>query len=193
MPAAALARLLDAHRARGGAEAAHLERIRAFVRLHDDPFSRGIAHGHLTSSAFVLDGDGRVLLTHHRRLGLWVQLGGHADGERLAHEVALREAREESGLTDLAFDERLRLQDGSPALLDVDVHAIPASPERGEPAHDHLDLRFLMSTRSPHELVINPRESRALEWVTRDEARRRCTPDLHRALDKIDGLGGGPA
>jgi 8-oxo-dGTP pyrophosphatase MutT (NUDIX family) len=64
-----------------------------------DPFTRERLEGHFTGSAWLVSGDGlRVLLTHHRKLGRWLQLGGHADGDRDLARVALREAEEESGL-----------------------------------------------------------------------------------------------
>jgi 8-oxo-dGTP pyrophosphatase MutT (NUDIX family) len=183
---AALDDLLAAHRPADDTEAAHLAHVTAFCARHGNPFDRGIAEGHLTGSAFVRDPAGRILLTHHLRLDIWVQLGGHSDGERVAHEVAMREAQEESGLTDLAFDPALLLPDGAPRLLDVDVHRIPA--RRDEPAHDHLDLRFLLRTQSPDAIVANPSETKALEWVTPAEALRRGDPGMHRALGAIAAL-----
>ncbi len=178
--------LLDRHRPADDAEARDLERIRAFVDEHDDPWDRALAPGHLTGAAFVIDGDGRLLLTHHRKLDLWLQLGGHAEEERRASEVALREAREESGLTDLAFHPALRDVELGPLLLDVDVHGIPA---RGaEPAHDHLDLRFLLVTGSPEAIELQVEESHDLAWVDLDEARRRCDAGIRRAADKIAAL-----
>lgn len=178
-----LARLLSHHEAADEIEARHLERILDFCARWPDPFDRRIGEGHLTGSAFVLDPDGRVLLTHHLRLDIWVQLGGHSDGERVAEAVAMREAREESGLLDLVFDEALRFDDSSPRLLDVDVHHIPA--RRDEPAHDHLDLRFLLRTSSPEAIVANPSETKALEWVSVTEALRRGDPGMSRALGRL--------
>lgn len=181
-----LRRLLAAHEPWDAAEAAHAETIAAFASRHADPFDRTLVDGHLTGSAFVLDPVGRLLLVHHRRLDLWVQLGGHADGEHAAENVAMREAREESGLEDLSFHPALKFEDGAPRLLDVDVHAIPA---RGsEPAHDHLDLRFLLVTSSPDRIVADIRETRAIEWVALDEARRRCDAGMRRAFARIERL-----
>ncbi len=181
---ARLGALLAAHAPADAAEQTHLARVLDFVARHANPFDRTLVEGHLTGSAFVLDPAGRVLLTHHLRLGIWVQLGGHAEQERVAEHVALREAREESGLADLAFDEDLRLADGAPRLLDVDVHRIPA---RGaEPAHDHLDLRFLLRTRSPERIVADPRETKALAWVTLAEARARGDAGMQRALARLE-------
>src|ERR1017187_5220435 len=73
-----------------------------FVEEHADCFSRKQLSGHLTGSAWIVDaGRTRTLLTHHRKLDKWLQLGGHADGDPDLRAVALREAREESGLTKL--------------------------------------------------------------------------------------------
>lgn len=178
-----LARLLAAHEPADDRERAHLDHVLGFCARWPDPFDRGIEEGHLTGSAFVRDPSGRILLTHHRRLDIWVQLGGHAEDERAAHEVAMREAREESGLSDLSFDESLMFADGTPRLLDVDVHRIPA--RKGEPEHDHLDLRFLLRTSSPESIVANPSETKALEWVSVEEALRRGDPGMRRALMRL--------
>ena len=183
---AALVRLLASHRPWDEVERAHLERIVSFSHAHANPFDRAVAEGHLTGSAFVLEPSGRVLLTHHRRLDIWVQVGGHSDGERVAEDVALREAREESGLPDLAFHEALRLADGAPRLLDVDVHGIPS--RGGEAAHDHLDLRFLLVTSSPELIVADPKETKALEWVSLEQARLRCEAAMERSFARIERL-----
>jgi 8-oxo-dGTP pyrophosphatase MutT (NUDIX family) len=157
----------------------------AFVHRHDDPFDHRVAEGHITGSAFVLDPSGRLLLTHHRKLGIWVQLGGHAEDERRAADVALREAREESGLPDLVFAPEL-MASGQPRLLDVDVHRIPPRGDRAE--HDHLDLRFLLRTARPELIAADLRETKALEWVALAEARARCEAAMGRAFTRIEAL-----
>ena len=95
-----------------------------------------------------------TLLTHHRKLDRWLQLGGHADGQANILEVALREAREESGITDVV--------PVSPAIFDVDIHRIPA--RRDEPAHDHYDVRFAVHTVTTDQFMVS-HESHALCWV----------------------------
>lgn len=109
--------------------------------------------GHFTASCWLVSGDGqRVLLTHHRKLGRWLQLGGHADGETDLAQVALREAREESGLDGLAV---------AAPIFDLDVHTIPA---RGsEPAHLHWDVRFVIQA-GPDEHYAVSEESLDLRW-----------------------------
>jgi hypothetical protein len=74
-------------------ETAVLDRISSFVDANTDCFSRELAVGHITGSAWILDSTGtRALLTHHKKLNIWVQLGGHADGDPDVEQVAYREA-----------------------------------------------------------------------------------------------------
>jgi 8-oxo-dGTP pyrophosphatase MutT (NUDIX family) len=172
-----LRRALRRHVPADAKEAVDLREILAFVDGHADPFDRRIPGGHLTGSAVVVSSGGdRVLLLHHRKLARWLQPGGHADpGERAGEVVALREAREETGIDGLV------LHPSAPRPLDVDVHPIPARP--GEPAHRHLDLRYLVV--APSAAIARPRaaEARALRWFAWDElATLDLDPGLRRAL-----------
>jgi 8-oxo-dGTP pyrophosphatase MutT (NUDIX family) len=174
----ALLRQLRAHPSADAAEARDVARVLDFVTRHPDPFDRRIAEGHLTGSAFVLTADGaRVLLLHHRKLDRWLQPGGHADpGEQSGEAVALREAREETGLDDL------RVHPSAPRPLDVDVHEIPARP--GEPAHAHLDLRYLV-VAGAGALTRAPEEASDLRWFAWDELTPLgLDPGLRRGLSK---------
>ena len=136
-------------------EAAMRERLIAFVTAHADAFARALQIGHVTASAWIVDpARTRALLTHHRKLGRWLQLGGHADGDPDVRRAALREAREESGLASLRF-----LRD---EIYDLDVHPIPA--RAGEPAHDHYDVRFAFEADPAEPLVVST-ESKELAWI----------------------------
>jgi 8-oxo-dGTP pyrophosphatase MutT (NUDIX family) len=172
-----LAERLRRHVPRDGRESADLAVIRAFVARHPDPFDRRIPEGHLTGSALVLAATGdRVLLLFHRKLGRWLQPGGHAEpGETTGEAVALREAAEETGIPGLA------LHPAAPRPLDVDVHDIPA---RGaEPAHQHLDLRYLVLAAARAPLARSVAEARALRWFDWSElAGLGLDPGLRRAL-----------
>jgi len=135
-----------------------VERISSFVDANTDCFSRELAVGHITGSAWILDSTStRALLTHHKKLNIWVQLGGHADGDPNVEQVAYREAIEESGLDGLEFVDQ--------ELFDIDIHLIPS---RGhEAAHYHYDCRFLFRAVDDHYTVSD--ESHDLLWVPLDD------------------------
>lgn len=154
----ALLEQLGRHRAVDGAEARSLRRIVAFVESQARCFERGLAMGHVTGSAWLLDPSGdSVLLTEHRKLRRWLQLGGHADGHSNVLEVALREAREESGIEDIV--------PVSESIFDVDVHRIPAFG--GVAEHDHYDVGFLLQVTGDTRFRVSE-ESLSLAWVSLD-------------------------
>ena len=146
---------LDAYRGRWPVQAGECA---DFLALLDgpgvDPFTRERLEGHFTGSARLASGAGlRVLLTHHRTRGRWLQLGGHADGDRDLARVALREAEEESGLSDLSVE--------SEAIFDVDRHWIP---ERGDvPGHWHHDVRYVVRATGSEAYAVSE-ESLDLAW-----------------------------
>lgn len=124
-----------------------------FLRSAPTVFERSHAIGHFTGSAWLVSADGtRVLLTHHRKLGRWLQLGGHADGDTDLAKVALREAEEESGLSALAVE---------PLPFDLDCHWIPE--RAGEPGHWHYDVRYVVRATGSEAFAVSE-ESLALAW-----------------------------
>ena len=124
-----------------------------FLASAPEVFERTHGPGHFTGSAWLVSADGeRVLLTHHRKLGRWLQLGGHADGDRDLARVARREAEEESGLPELVVE---------PDIFDLDRHLIPA---RGnEPAHWHYDVRYVVRATGSEAFAVSE-ESLELAW-----------------------------
>jgi 8-oxo-dGTP pyrophosphatase MutT (NUDIX family) len=185
----ALLAALDAYGQRHGRERDTVARFAAFIAAHERCFERALqAPGHVTGSAWIVAPEGdAVLLTHHRKLDLWVQLGGHADGDPDPLAVALREGLEESGLPTLeAIDP---YTDATPTVpFDVDIHEIPE--RKGEPAHFHYDVRFAF--RAPHRDVVVSDESHDLAWVplariadyTREESMLRMAGKWIDALDR---------
>ncbi|KRE99472.1 NUDIX hydrolase [Frateuria sp. Soil773] len=145
---------LERHAARHPARAGTVARFAGFLSSDAAVFERSHAPGHFTGSAWLVSADGaRVLLTHHRKLGRWLQLGGHADGDADLAAVALREAEEESGLGDLALERE---------IFDLDAHRIPA---RGsEPEHWHYDVRYVVRSCGS-EAFAPSEESLALAWM----------------------------
>jgi len=135
--------------------------FRDFAAAHADAAQRELAHGHLTGSAWLVSADEQhVLLTHHRKLDRWLQLGGHADGDANLARVALREAEEESGLGDLVVE---------PQIFDLDRHLIPARGD--DPQHWHYDVRFVVRASGGEAFRISD-ESHALAWRIIDEVAR---------------------
>src|SRR5262245_10301728 len=161
--------MLARYRATFPAEADVIDRISALVERHVDCFDRTCRPGHITGAAWILSADRRrCLLTHHRKLDRWLQMGGHADGQWHVEEVALREAREESGLDRFDFVPI----DGKLMPLDVDVHQIPArhdaSGQLVEDAHEHHDVRFLLIAHAGQEARCS-NESHEIAWFKPDE------------------------
>jgi 8-oxo-dGTP pyrophosphatase MutT (NUDIX family) len=109
---------------------------------------------HLTAGAIVLDHTGdRVLLNLHRKAGRWFAFGGHAEeGDPTLASVALREAREESGIADL---------DLHPDPLQLDVHVVPFCDPRG--GVSHLDVRYAALARPGTQQVVSE-ESLDVRW-----------------------------
>ena len=146
---------LDRYRAGHPAERATVDRFDDFVVRQPQCFERTLTEGHITGSAWLVDATGaRVLLTHHRKLDRWLQLGGHADGDTDPLRVALREAEEESGLADLVPCSR--------DIYDLDIHRIPA--RAGEPAHDHYDVRYAICAAGKPTYRVSA-ESISLAWI----------------------------
>jgi 8-oxo-dGTP pyrophosphatase MutT (NUDIX family) len=163
--------LLARYRAAFPNEASVVDRISTLMRTHSDCLLRTCPPGHITASAFILDPSGtRFLLTHHRKLNRWLQLGGHVDGDVHVLRAAVREAQEESGMAEF---EVLPVSGVAGMPLDVDVHVIPA--RAGEPEHEHHDIRFLLRAAPGQELQRSA-ESHELAWFPLAE--------MERALDE---------
>lgn len=179
-----LQRVTDLALARGTLEAfappnAHQarehERMLAFIDAHpNDAHLRSCLAGHLTASCLLLNHAGtHALLTHHRKLKKWLQLGGHCDGDANLAHAAWLEATEESGIDGIVID---------PLPVDLDIHAIPARP--GEPEHLHLDSRFVARAPAGAKEVISS-ESIELAWVAPTDLARLDTDDSVTRLFEI--------
>ncbi len=155
------------------------QRFYDFVATEPECFSRSLLSGHVTGSAVIVTQNfSKVLLTHHRKLNEWLQLGGHADGDPEPAQVALREGEEESGLQDLRF-----VPLAPTSLFDLDIHWIP--PHKKDLGHFHYDARYLLSTHHESGIRITE-ESKDLRWFTLEEAYAQSTQwSMHRLFDKL--------
>ena len=175
-----LGALLAGYRPQDPAEARDLTRLRELAGGDGSPWQR-TRPLHTTASALVVHPpSGRVLLRWHQRQQAWLQVGGHGDpGETDPLAIALREATEETGLKDLAPwpDAYLR----HAVIVDV-------PPGKGEPAHQHGDLRFVLATDHPDEATAESRNA-PLRWLSVAGAEAEVGPDnLRETLRRVGPL-----
>lgn len=173
--------VLTGYQAVGETEAADVERMRRLAAAARDPWSRSQLPLHFTASALVVHpASRRVLLRWHVKLDRWLQVGGHGDpGETDPLQIALREAREETGLADLVPwpDETLR-------------HAVVCYVRSSgtEPEHEHADLRYFLATEHPDAIAPENAQS-PLRWLTIPEARDLVgANNLRETLDRAECL-----
>jgi 8-oxo-dGTP pyrophosphatase MutT (NUDIX family) len=175
-----LTELLDRYQSAGDAETADIQRVRALLEADGDPYRRDLPL-HVTASALIVyPPASRVLLRWHQRQQAWLQVGGHGDpGETDPLGIVAREAEEETGLTDLVPWPDAEIKQ----VVIVDV-----PPGKGEPAHQHADVRFFMATASPDAIRAENAQAQ-LRWLTLAEARDTTSePNLREALARIEPL-----
>ena len=163
-------RVLHAYRAADGQQEATRLRFLAFLAGHADVVWQAGPPAHLTASCLVLDAAlERVLLTHHRRARMWLQLGGHLEPEdRSVRAGAQREAREESGLPGMRV---------TPAPVHLDAHVLSGDFGR---CREHLDVRYAATVPADSQPVVSS-ESLDVRWWPVD-----ALPPGH--VDELGGL-----
>jgi 8-oxo-dGTP pyrophosphatase MutT (NUDIX family) len=177
-----LAMLADHHPA-SPREERSLAQIRRYVAWLPRPCDEQADPVHVTGSAVVLDGEGHTLLHRHKRLGIWLQPGGHVDVGESPVEAARREAQEETGIPLEAPGP------GLPPLVHVDVH-------EGGRGHLHLDLRYLLLGDANAPFAPAPGESDDLAWVALDQLEGltdvSAIAAVRAASRWLEGVRGGP-
>lgn len=133
---------------------------------------------HFTATAFIVNSRKQTLLIRHKRLGRWMPPGGHIHDDETPEDAARRECKEETGLdVEILGDASRDLFAGNPdegrmlqkpiALL---LETIPASEERHEPAHQHMDFLYLARPLDETQTaVLAEEEGHAMRWMSRDE------------------------
>jgi len=128
----------------------------SFYKTERTVFSKSNKKGHFTGSGWIVSPDKcKILMTHHKIINKWLQLGGHADGEGDLLRVALRESIEESG-----FREFKVLNE---TIFDLDIHKIPKTDS--EISHFHYDVRFLLEADPSKESIVVSDESYDVAWI----------------------------
>lgn len=126
----------------------------------DTVLTRENEYAHLTSSGFVVNADGsKVLMAHHNIFKVWAWTGGHADGEGDLLSVALREAREETGVE--------HIRPLSTAIASLDILPVWGHVKRGKfvAAHQHLNVSYLLTADEGDALTVRPQENTRVGWL----------------------------
>lgn len=137
----------------------------AWLASGQDVFTRDNEVAHFTASAWVVSPDRQqVLMCYHKIYDSWSWLGGHADGERDLAQVALREVREESGLSQVKL--------ASPDIYSLEVLCVDGHEKRGRyvSSHLHLNVTYLVEADPAEELRAKPDEVSGVRWFSREGA-----------------------
>ena len=133
---------------------------------------------HFTATAFIIDSHGRTLLLWHKRLGRWMPPGGHIDHDETPEDAAKRECKEETGLDvetiGEASEDLFGGNEHEGAMLKKPIalllENIPASEERDEPAHQHMDFLYMAKPLDESQSIsLAEHEGREIRWFTRTE------------------------
>lgn len=147
--------LLSSYQISPGEDEEKLALFKSFVEKHETCFERTLFIGHITGSSWIVNKQRtHTLLTLHKKLDCWLQLGGHADGDSDIFSVALREAKEESGLKEI--------YPLSKEIFDIDIHRIPS--HKDVPEHLHYDVRFIFEANCLEKITLSD-ESKDLSWI----------------------------
>ncbi|MCF6324194.1 MAG: NUDIX hydrolase [Gammaproteobacteria bacterium] len=151
--------IITAHHPFDKTELSFKQAILAFVQRHDDFYKRTLECGHVTGSAWIINpAHSHALMLHHKKLGHWLQPGGHIEQDSDVLAAALREAREETGIKNMRVV--------SDAIFDIDIHTIPANCREAE--HLHFDIRYLFEISLDTMPVVSD-ESNDVRWFSLEE------------------------
>ena len=157
-------------------EARDRQVILELLSIRDDLFLRENLSYHMTASAWVVNpGRDRVLMAYHNLYNSWAWLGGHADGETDLLAVALREVREESGIS--------AVSPVSGDIYSVEILTVDGHEKRGKyvPSHLHLNVTYLLEADDRQPLRVKADENSAVGWMTPEEAVSRSTEPWFQA------------
>lgn len=161
--------------------------LQFILRNQEDVLTRKNTIAHLTASTVIINETfDKMLMIHHKIYDTWTWQGGHCDGEEDLLTVALKEAREETGL------ERFQvLEDGQGEILSLDILPVKAHLKKGRPlaAHLHLNVAFLLQVREQDKLALNEDETNGIRWIPFEEIdsyakEPEITPIYHNLIRK---------
>ena len=159
----------------------HKKKVLQFLKKFEDFWTKKNEEGQITASCWVVNKDQtKVLMTHHKKLARWLQIGGHLESEdNSIVDSCIRELKEESGLTQFKL-----LQN---EIFDIDVHHIPES-RKGVPAHVHYDIRMLFEADENEEIQFDKEESNNIIWMRLDKIKGLQNYSIDRMVRKTQKL-----
>lgn len=141
-----------------------------WLRQHENAYSRENEIAHMTASAWVVNKDrSKVLMVYHKIYNSWSWLGGHADGEKNLLAVALREVREEAGISSV--------RPVSKDLLSLEILTVDGHRKKGRyvPCHLHMNVTYLLEADELEETRVKEDENSGVGWFTPEEALQAST------------------
>ena len=156
----------------------HKKEILIFLLQFEDFWTKKNELGQITASCWVVNQDRtKALMTHHKKLNRWLQIGGHLEAEdNSIVDSCIRELKEESGLTQFKL-----LQE---KFFDLDVHGIPES-KKGIPAHIHYDIRMLFEANEQESIQFDKEESNSIVWMNISEIEKFDEESINRMIRKL--------
>lgn len=146
------------------------ELIFHWIEQNEDAFSRKNVVAHVTASAWVVNKDrSKVLMVYHNIYNSWSWLGGHADGEIDLLSVAIREVKEESGIS--------CVRPVSENIFSLESLTVDGHVKKGKyvSSHLHLNITYLLEADSEEAVRIKADENSGVAWFTPEEALQKST------------------
>lgn len=163
-------------------EAQDVKVILRYLDVFDDLYSRDNELAHITSSSWILNPTlDRVLMIYHNIYDSWGWCGGHADKDQDLAHVAMKEAKEETGIKDLT-------QIGN-NFFAVDILPVWRHMKRGKPisSHQHMNVTYLFIGDDTQELFVKSDENSGVKWIKIDEiAKYVREEDMLPVYDKLN-------
>ena len=155
-----------------------------FLEKNGDAFLRSNLLAHMTASSWIVNPERtKTLMVYHNLYDSWSWTGGHADGETDLLSVALREAREETGIE--------HVRPLSPEIFSLEVLTVDGHEKRGEyvPSHLHMNVTYLLEAEESDTLHICREENSGVAWFTLEEALKASTEPwfVERIYKKLNG------
>ena len=163
------------------AEKKDKELILHCIDKFDDVLTRDNGIAHITSSGFVVNKrKDKVLMVHHNIYNSWAWTGGHADGDKDLLAVAIKEAKEETGVKNI--------HPVTSEIFSIDILPVLGHIKRGSyvSAHLHLSLAYLLEADEDELLIVKSDENSAVKWIPMDAVSLYCTePHMQKVYEKI--------